>query len=188
MGRQEPAQPPQVVIAAALRRRRVDAGLSLSVVAQRAGIAKSTLSQLESGTGNPSLETLWALCVALDIPFSQLLEPQRASVQVIRVGEGPVVVAEQSDYRVTLLAPGPPNARRDLYRIATEPGHPRRSDPHSEGTVEHVLLATGHALVGPLDDPVELHAGDYICYPADIPHVFEAREPGTTAALVIESR
>ena len=24
----------------------------------------------------PSLETLWSLCVALDIPFARLLEPQ----------------------------------------------------------------------------------------------------------------
>lgn len=51
-------------------------GLSLAEVARRAGIAKSTLSQLESGNGNPSLETLWSLCVALDIPFAVLLEPQ----------------------------------------------------------------------------------------------------------------
>jgi transcriptional regulator with XRE-family HTH domain len=33
-------------------------------------------SQLEAGNGNPSLETLWSLCVALDIPFARLLEPQ----------------------------------------------------------------------------------------------------------------
>ena len=41
------------------------AGMSLAELA-RAGLAKSTLSQLESGTGNPSLETLWALAMALD--------------------------------------------------------------------------------------------------------------------------
>lgn len=59
-----------------LVRERARTGLSLAEVARRAGIAKSTLSQLESGNGNPSLETLWSLCVALDIPFAVLLEPQ----------------------------------------------------------------------------------------------------------------
>ena len=59
---------PLDVIAASLRRERHRAGLSLTEVARRAGIAKSTLSQLESGTGNPSVETLWAICVALDAP------------------------------------------------------------------------------------------------------------------------
>jgi quercetin dioxygenase-like cupin family protein len=30
-------------------------------------------------------------------------------------------------------------------------------------------------------EPVELGPGDYICYPADVPHVFQALEPGTHA-------
>ncbi len=29
-------------------------------------------------------------------------------------------------------------------------------------------------------------AGDYACYPGDVPHVFDARQPGTTAVIVIE--
>lgn len=177
---------PQAVIAAALRRERTRAGLSLTEVANRAGVAKSTLSQLESGTGNPSLETLWALCVALDIPFSRLLDPPRPTVQVIRAGEGPVVAAAESEYRATLLAAGPANSRRDLFRITAEPGHARKSDPHIPGVIEHVLLATGRALIGPIDAPVELGPGDYISYPGDAPHVFEALAPDTWAALVVE--
>jgi transcriptional regulator with XRE-family HTH domain len=39
---------------------------------------QAPLSQLEPGTGNLSIETLWALCVALDTPFSRLLDPPRA--------------------------------------------------------------------------------------------------------------
>ena len=53
------------LIAASIRRERDRSGLSLTELAKRAGIAKSTLSQLESGVGNPSVETLWALGVAL---------------------------------------------------------------------------------------------------------------------------
>lgn len=67
---------PISVIARSLVRERQRTGLSLAEIARRAGIAKSTLSQLEAGNGNPSLETLWSLCVALDIPFARLLEPQ----------------------------------------------------------------------------------------------------------------
>jgi transcriptional regulator with XRE-family HTH domain len=65
---------PIEIVAKSLQRERQKAGLSLAEVARRAGIAKSTLSQLEAGQGNPSLETLWALCVALDIPFAKLME------------------------------------------------------------------------------------------------------------------
>ncbi|WP_067565690.1 helix-turn-helix domain-containing protein [Nocardia acidivorans] len=177
---------PQEAIAAALRRERARAGLSLTEVARKAGIAKSTLSQLESGSGNPSIETLWALCVALDIPFSRLLDPPRPMVQVIRLGEGAMLASSQSEYRTTLLAASPPTARRDIYRITAEPGHSRDSDPHSHGVVEHIVLGGGRAKVGPAEAPVELGPGDYICYPGDSPHVFEALEPGTWALLVSE--
>lgn len=184
---ESPATTPLAVIAGSLRRERARAGLSLSEIAHRAGIAKSTLSQLEAGNGNPSLETLWALCVALDMPFSRLLDPPRPAVQVIRAGEGPVVAAERSDYRATLLSAGPATARRDVYRITAEPGRPRVSQPHTPGVVEHIVLAAGRALVGPADAPIELRPGDYIAYPGDAGHVFEALEPQTWATLIIES-
>jgi transcriptional regulator with XRE-family HTH domain len=178
---------PLDVIAASLRRERSRAGLSLTELAKRAGIAKSTLSQLESGTGNPSVETLWALSVTLEIQFADLLEPPRPKVQVIRAGEGPAVQSEQADYSATLIASCPPQARRDIYRLVVAPGPGRESQPHMPGTVEHVLLSTGRALIGPLDEPVELSPGDYIAYPGDHPHLFKALEPNTTAVLVSET-
>src|SRR5260370_28139935 len=141
------AGPPLELIAASLRRERRRTGLSLTEGARRAGIAKSTLSQLESGTGNPSLETLWAICVALDAPFSRLLDPPRPRVLVIRADEGPTVSAAHANYQATLLAACPPRARRDVYRIAAEPGHPRESQAHIAGGVDHVVLSSGRALV-----------------------------------------
>ncbi|PSL04780.1 XRE family transcriptional regulator [Haloactinopolyspora alba] len=178
--------PPLAVIAASLQHERRRAGLSLAEVARRAGIAKSTLSQLESGTGNPSVETLWALGVALDVPFSHLVEPPRPSVQIIRAGEGPRVASERADYVATLLASCPPNARRDIYVITAEPGPPRESAPHMPGVVEHVVLCAGRARVGVADEPVELSPGDYVSYPGDAAHVFEAMESDTSAVLVSE--
>ena len=179
--------PPLAAIAASLQRERKRLGLSLAEVARRAGIAKSTLSQLESGAGNPSIETLWALSNTLEVPFSRLVEPPRASVQVIRAGQGPTVIAESADYRTSLLASCPPQARRDIYWITAEPGRARESAPHPLGTVEHVILSAGRALVGLPADPVELLPGDYVVYPADVAHVFRALDPGTIAVLLSES-
>jgi transcriptional regulator with XRE-family HTH domain len=172
------------MIAASLRRERRRTGLSLSAVARKAGLAKSTLSQLEAGIGNPSLETLWALCIALDAPFSRVVDPPAPRPQLIRAGDGPAVSSSQADYRATLLAACPPGARRDLFLIAAEPGRQRLSEPHLPGVVEHVVLSTGRALVGLVDEPLELGPGDYTAYPGDVPHLFRALEPGTTAVLL----
>ena len=45
-------------LAAAVRTERERAGLSLSELARRADVAKSSLSTLESGQGNPGVETV----------------------------------------------------------------------------------------------------------------------------------
>jgi transcriptional regulator with XRE-family HTH domain len=177
---------PLAVIAAAIRRERDRAGISLSELAKRAGLAKSTLSQLESGTGNPSVETLWSLGVALGVPFSRLVDPPRQSVTVVRSGEGPVIYSERASYTATLLASCPPGARRDIYVMHAEPGSVRDSDPHGAGTIEHFWLGTGKVRIGPTTEPAELHPGDYITYPGDVPHVFEALEPGTAGLMALE--
>lgn len=175
-------------ISAAIAQERQKAGWSLSELARRAQVSKSTLSQLEAGNGNPSVETLWALAAALEIPFSRLIEPQKPDVRVVRFGEGPETRAEAADYTATLLTACAPGAACDLYSVRFEPGQPKRSKPHGRGTVEHLVLSRGRALIGPADAPVELNPGDYICYPGDRAHVFEALEPGTVAIILMEHR
>ena len=177
---------PRDTIAVALRRERERHGLSLAGLARRAGIAKSTLSQLEAGAGNPNVETLWALAVALEVPFSRLVDPPVPAVRVVRAGEGTAIPAERAPYAATLLAACPPGARRDLHLIAAEPGPAREADPHSPGTVEHLVVTGGRWSAGPVGEEVELGPGDYARFPGVRPHAYRALEPGTAAVLVME--
>ena len=114
------------------------------------------------------------------------MEPELSKMQVIRRGEGPTVIAEMADYKAVLLATCPPGARRDIYLLTTQPGADRISSPHPSGSVEHIIITQGRALVGLVGSPVELNAGDYISYPADVAHIFRALEPETMAVLVSE--
>ncbi|UVL59640.1 XRE family transcriptional regulator [Pseudomonas sp. B21-032] len=180
------AHSPILLLASAIRRERERLGLSVTELGKRAGLAKSTLSQLESGVGNPSLETLWALATALQVPVSRLMGQPRQHVQVIRAAEGAASHSEQAHYAATLLAACPAGAQRDIYRLRVQPGEPRRSKPHPPGTLEHVILCSGSARVGPLEQAVTLEAGDYMSYSADAPHVFEALAADTLAVMLIE--
>ena len=175
-------------ISRTLRREREAAGFSVSELARRAKISKATVSQLESGAGNPSVETLWALGVALNVPFAALVDQQTNAPTLIRADAHAGVPSAAAAYSATLLSASPPGARRDVYLIQGEPGDPRRSDPHHSGTTEHVILVSGQARVGPVADPVLLNPGDYLSYPGDAPHVFEAMVPGTSAVLISELR
>jgi transcriptional regulator with XRE-family HTH domain len=179
---------PTEQIAAALRAERSRTGLSLSELAKRAGVAKSTLSQLEAGSGNPSVETLWALATALDVPFNSLVTAREPAVRLTRAGEGPVLASGQANYVVRLVSSSPPGARRDVCLIHAEPGEPKFSHPHQGNTDEHVIIVTGSAMAGPADEPVELFAGDSLTYPGDVRHVFEALEPHTKMINMLDYR
>ena len=183
-----PDTPADIVtlVSLSLRRERARAGLSLTELARQAGIAKSTLSQLESGSGNPSLETLWALGTALGVPLSRLIDPPPRDIQLIRAADGVVMHTERDPYEAALLASCPPGARRDVYRVGAEPGLSHLARPHTAGTVEHLILGTGRALAGPEGETAELGPGDYLRYPGDLPHVFDALEPGTLGVIIME--
>ncbi|MFD5224939.1 helix-turn-helix domain-containing protein [Microbacterium sp. NPDC058342] len=175
-------------IAHSLRRERESAGLSVSELARRAGVSKATVSQLESGAGNPSVETLWAIGDALGVPFATLVDQSTTAPRLIRVGDHAGVPSAAAPYLATLLSAAAPGTRRDIYLIQAEPGEPRRSLPHRHGTTEHVVLFSGEALIGPSESPELLHPGDYLSYAGDAPHIFEARTAGTSAVLVSELR
>jgi transcriptional regulator with XRE-family HTH domain len=173
-------------MARALRRERERRGLSLTELAHNAGIAKSTLSQLEAGNGNPSLETLWSLAVALGVPFSRVVDPQTEPVRVIRAGTGPAIPSDRARFTGTMLSACPPGARRDLHTIALEPGTARQAEPHIPGTVEHLVVTSGRVRCGPVDEQVELGVGDYARFAGDVPHSYLALEPGSHGVLVME--
>jgi quercetin dioxygenase-like cupin family protein len=107
---------------------------------------------------------------------------------VVRAGDGPTIHAERADYAATLLAAGSPQTRRDLYVMALEPGSSRQAEAHIPGSMEHVVVAAGRMRAGPADGPIELGAGDYASFRGDIPHVYEAIDPGTWAVLMMEHR
>jgi len=178
---------PAELIAKAITRERNRLGVSLSALAAQAGVAKSTLSQLEAGKGNPNIETLWSLASALEVPFSYLFETAETENTLIRVDEGVAVESNASTMSAVLLANCPPGSRRDLYRIHLQSGFVRRSDPHPAGTKEHAFVCRGRVRIGPQESQQEIGIGDYFRYQADTPHSYEALSKTAVILLVMES-
>lgn len=177
---------PNQLIAEAIKRERVRSGMSLSALAARAGLAKSTLSQLEAANGNPSIETLWALATALDVPISCLFDAPQRAITLIRSAEGTMLPSDQANISAKLLSANPHAARRDIFLMSLEPGETRLSESHPSGTLEHAVLCKGRARIGPNGSEVELSPGDYLAFPADTAHTYSALEPGTVLCLIME--
>lgn len=178
---------PIALIAHAIRRERRRAEMSLSALALKANLSKSTLSQLEAGSGNPSVETLWAIAAALDVPFSFLFESAEPNATLIRLDEGATIESDVSAFSTVLLADCPPSSRRDVYRVRQRKGAERAAKEHPHGTVEHVVVCQGKLRVGPEEQLEELKAGDYYRYAADVAHRYECLSDEVVYLLLMET-
>ena len=164
-------------VAANVRTLRVQAGLTLADLSTSAGLGKSTLAQLESGKGNPSVETLWAIAAALQVPFARIVEETRPALRVVRASDVPPMhSAETPGWAGRLLTASHARASFDLYALDLEEGAVRHADAHHPGVVEHLVVVVGRLRAGPQDGPVLLEAGDLLTFGADVPHIYEALE------------
>ncbi|ROR46001.1 helix-turn-helix domain-containing protein [Kitasatospora cineracea] len=165
-----------------LRELRAARGLSLSELARRSGVGKATLSGLEAGTRNPTLETLYALTTALGLPLSAALpapEPPAGEAGGEAAVSGRVLDA------VLLERFEDAAAVSETYRIRIRPGGVQRSAAHPPGTVEHLVVLAGTALVGAGADLVEVGPGGHHSWAADVPHRYRAAARQEVAAVLV---
>lgn len=149
-----------------LQNLRNERGISLSRLAADAGIAKSNLSKIEQGEGNPTLDTIWRLAICLGVPFGDLVAPLGDSL----VAEG---------IRVRLIDQGRDQRRVDVYWLAYEPGVVRCAEAHALGADETVMVIRGalELVTGAGEQATRtlLHAGDSLTFAADQPHEYRAQ-------------
>src|SRR5581483_3591392 len=96
----------------ALRRER---GWSLNELALRAGVGKATLSGVEAGTRNPTLETLYAIAGQLGLPLAAVLADPRDGIEAVSTVHGTAVTAE------LLAVFNEPTAVFEYYRVVIKP-------------------------------------------------------------------
>jgi transcriptional regulator with XRE-family HTH domain len=164
-------------VAANVRMLRARQGLSLGQLAARAGMSTGTLSKLETGAANPTLDTLATLAAALAVPLAELFAAAHAGIEVVRAGEGLDIGDTEVPARlVNVLSRD--RLLVEVHDLTIPEGHAEVSATHGEGSWEHAIVRSGRVAAGPIDQPAELEAGDYAVYPADRPHRWEGLGPG----------
>ena len=61
------------VLGSVLRKKRLAAGMSQEVLSGLAGIRRSQLSLIETGSTSVTLDTLWRIAEALSVPLSTII-------------------------------------------------------------------------------------------------------------------
>lgn len=169
-----------------LRKWRIRRGLSLSALAREANISKSTVSELERGQGNPSLDTLWSLARALNVTLGAFFvgRPSPSGVSVLRLSEASVIARKGDAFVAQLLANWRGDGDIELSVVTLEAATRHNSRGNTPGVLERAVCVEGIVEVGTEEGTHTLERGDLITFSSDQEHYYKSVEGGAQIVVV----
>jgi len=160
--------------------------LTQDALAKAAAVPRSTIANLESGAGNPSLVVLVKVAAALGVPIDELLASPRALVRRWPASE---VATRQKGRGVSIreLVPEPvPDEMMEVMDF--EPGAVMGGTPHLPGTREFFTCLAGRVNLIVAGERYELDEGDVLAFPGNLPHSYQnadALRPARGVSVVV---
>ncbi len=177
----EPVEPVQTdpqgdlgpVVSSNLKRLRTERGLSLEKLARASGVSRAMLGQIELGQSTPTINVLWKIARALDLPFSALINPQSGpSTMVLPAARARVLRSVDGSFQSRALFPMDRPRNVEFYELTLAPNAEERADAHPPGTVENFVVHAGRCELSVEGEKFMLDTGDAVIFEADVPHVY----------------
>jgi len=175
-----------VSLGGAIRERRLARNLTLVALAEHSGLSQPFLSQVENGRAKPSMDSLHRIAQALDTTPQALFSTAPVHVPTeVRADntDVPTIHREGESLRRLLLPGDAPFHVVELVGLSTA-----FLDPWAHDGFEALFV-----LAGPVDVEIdgELHTlgtGDFMSYPASLPHRHRSAVGGAARVLLIETQ
>lgn len=160
--------------------------LTQDTLAKSAGVPRSTIANLESGHGNPSLTVLLKVASSLGVPVDELLASPRAKTRKWARSELQVQTAGKG---ITLRSLIPERVANELLNVMEfAPGATMRGSPHLPGTREYFTCLAGTVVIFVAGEKFELSTGDVLAFPGNVAHSYknpDAMRPAHGVSAVI---
>jgi len=161
------------LVGANLRRMRVQRGLSLERLSKASGVSRAMLGQIELGKSAPTINVIWKIARALDVPFSALITGRKDG-GAVRLPESKSKKLMSYDGKFTSRALFPFDSPRtvEFYELRLAPRGVENADPHPPGTSENIVVSQGTVEIAVNGERHVLYRGDAILFEADVPHSY----------------
>ncbi len=163
-----------------LRKVRQQQGQSLDALADKAGVNKLTLGNIERGEGNPTLSVIWKIANGLGVPFSSLLG-QDMPPQISRFTQQADMSSPDGQFLAHAMTSMQEQCTFDVQIARIDAGNHYQSEAHTEGVVELVCLIQGELVVEVDGDHFNLQPLDCLRFCADQSHSYF--NPGSSEAV-----
>lgn len=172
----------------AVRARRSAMGLSLGDLADKAGVSKAMLSEIETGKKNPTLRVACSIATGLDCQISDLLDvPPDVRFERLEGERRKVLVDPTNGVERHLLSPPMVQHGVQVLLFIFPPGSEVYWNADGNGVIEHATCVQGRIRIE-VDgggESVELSPYESVNYPADANHRFTNTDAGETRVFVV---
>ena len=166
-----------------VRQHRTARGWTLDELADRSGVSRRLLISIEHGEGNPSIATLLRISDALGVGLPVLVDVERPrGLTVTAEGQAPVLWCGPRGGQALLVAGTEPPEVVELWDWTLHPDEEHRSEAHSAGTRELLLVLDGQVDLRVGDRTERLQAGDSAAFAGDIAHGYATPADASRAA------
>lgn len=165
-----------------VRARRNARGWTLDELAERSGVSRRMLVNVEQGVTNASIATLLRLSEALAIGLPSLVAPSDGEtlLEVNRAGTRSSLWAGDRGGEAFLAASVTAPDVVELWDWSLAPGDAHASEPHVAGTRELLTVIEGEVVLSVAGEEVVLYPGDSASFFGDVVH--EYRNDGAMGA------
>lgn len=171
------------VVGTNLRRLRIRRGLTLERLAQRSGVSRAMLGQIELGQSAPTINVLWKIARALDVTFSALISAHEGEGDtILRASSAKYLSSQNGCFISRALFPYERPRRVEFYELQLSPHSEEVAVAHPPGTTENLVVASGTVEIEVDGARHHLASGDAIYFEADLPHAY--RNQSTDSALM----
>ncbi|MFF9507711.1 cupin domain-containing protein [Streptomyces sp. NPDC014724] len=169
-----------------LRRERLEQGFTLEKLAEKTGLSRSYLSNVERDVNSPTINTLRTIVDALGTTLSRLFHTIDRERRVLTRPEERVELTRAGVEGVTYTLLNPKHGGKlEMMMLEVAPGASSGTNPHTHGGEEVGLLLSGE-----LDYWVDgvhhrLQPGDCVSFDSSLPHRYS--NPGNVPAVCVWS-
>jgi transcriptional regulator with XRE-family HTH domain len=153
-----------------LRQRR---NLSLEGLSRLCGVSRAMLGLIELGRSVPTINIVWKIANAFDVPFSTLVTSHEAEpYRLLPADQTKILSSASGEFSSRALFPFDGERQTEFYEIRLKPGGIEQADAHAVGTMENLVVVKGALEIRFGGETLRLSPGDAILFHADTPHSY----------------
>jgi transcriptional regulator with XRE-family HTH domain len=152
-----------------IRELRQARGFTQQQMAKLSGLPRATWSNLESGSSNPTLTVLHAVCTAFQVSLEEIVAEPRASARLYAKGSLPT--RTRGEVQVSSLLPDKVPGMQ-IERLELPAGSRMIGVPHTPGTREYLTCESGEIELVASGESFHVKEGDVVVFRGDQRHSY----------------